>query len=232
MEDYKSFYEGYAKKYPDDLVVRGSQLAKIKELIELKGKTGLDIGCANGAFVIELAKAGAKRMYGIDLAEEFVKKASVNARKKGAKNTEFKQADAKKLPFKDGFFDFIICTEVLEHVPDFRVAVKEIRRVLKPGGVFVVTVPNSLNPAEIVHQMKHLVFYILKKEPITHINLFFIPNAAKHFKWAKSLSVDSLHFVLPFFPKKYIKLPLIKLDLFIGRIIKLFAFDIVIRGKK
>ncbi len=228
----KKFYESYAKNYPDDLVVRGSQLAKIKNIINYENKVGLDIGCANGAFSIELAKSGAKKMYGIDIASEFVKKASLKAKKNYVKNIEFIEADAKKLPFKNNFFDFIICTEVLEHVPDFKVAIKEIKRVLKPGGIFVITVPNSFNPAEIMHQIKHLLFFIIKKEPITHINLFFIFSVKKYFFWAKNLKVESLHFVLPFFPKKYVNQFLIMLDLLIGKYLKLIGFDIILKGTK
>lgn len=232
MIDYKSFYEKYAKNYPDDLIIRGSQLAKIKENIDFQGKIGLDIGCANGAFVLEIAKLGAKKMYGIDIAEEFVKKATRTAKIRSIRNVEFIQADAKKLPFKNNYFDFIICTEVLEHVPGFKTAIKEIERVLKPGGSFIVTIPNTLNPAEILHQIKHLIFFIIKREPITHINLFFMPNVKKYFYWAKELNIGSLHFILPFFPKKYVKIPFIKIDLTIGTLLKFISFDIVIMGRK
>lgn len=232
MKADKQFYEKYANTYPDDLVVRGSQLAKIKALLNYRNKVGLDIGSANGAFTIELAKSGAKKMYGIDIADEFIKKSTARLKKEKLKNVTFLQADANKLPFQDNSFDFIICTEVLEHVPGFRKAIAEIKRVLKPGGIFVITTPNSFNPAEILHQIKHVIFYVTKKEPITHINLFFIPTFHSYFSWAKNKKTDSLHFVLPFFPKKFVNHPLITLDLAIGQLLKLVSFDIVLTGKK
>lgn len=228
----KEFYEDYALHYPDDLVIRGSQLATIQKHIDYEGKTGLDIGSANGALAIELAKDGAKHVYGIDLAEQFVKQSKAQAQKQGIKNVTFKQADAKDLPFKDNTFDFITCTEVLEHVPDFREAIIELRRVLKPGGQFLITVPNSLCPAEIAHQGKHGIMWVLKKEAITHINLFFLPTVHKYYAWAHDVRVFPLHFVLPFFPKKYINHFLVKLDLVIGSVLRPLGFDIVIVGRK
>ena len=53
----------------------------------------------------------------------------------------FAAATALRLPFTDGSFDKIICSEVLEHIPDYRAALGEIARVLKPGGLFCASVP-------------------------------------------------------------------------------------------
>ena len=50
-------------------------------------------------------------------------------------------ADAKKLPFKDNTFDFIVCSEVLEHIIDYQSAISEINRILKPQGKLAVSVP-------------------------------------------------------------------------------------------
>ncbi len=50
-------------------------------------------------------------------------------------------SDITCLPFEDASFDLVICSEVLEHIPDEKTAVREIIRVLKPGGTLVVSVP-------------------------------------------------------------------------------------------
>ena len=50
-------------------------------------------------------------------------------------------ADAARLPFKNQSFDRIICSEVLEHVPDPDLVLAEIERILKPGGLFIASVP-------------------------------------------------------------------------------------------
>lgn len=49
------------------------------------------------------------------------------------------------LPYADGSFDLVTCSEVLEHVENFRAVLREIHRVLKPGGLMVITTPNVLN---------------------------------------------------------------------------------------
>lgn len=65
----------------------------------------------------------------------------------GAKKNEILLiADATNLPFKNNFFDRIIASEVLEHIPDDMKALNEMYRVLKPGGVIMVTVPNHDYP--------------------------------------------------------------------------------------
>lgn len=51
------------------------------------------------------------------------------------------RADCQHLPFRDRCADLVICTEVLEHVPDFTAALNEIARVLRPGGALVLTMP-------------------------------------------------------------------------------------------
>ena len=50
-----------------------------------------------------------------------------------------------RLPYDDASFDLVTCTEVIEHLEQFRPAFREISRVLRPGGIFVVSTPNILN---------------------------------------------------------------------------------------
>ena len=56
--------------------------------------------------------------------------------------TVFMQGSVDKLPFEDNSFDLVICSEVLEHLLDYHVAIDEIYRVLKPGGKFLPSVPS------------------------------------------------------------------------------------------
>lgn len=49
--------------------------------------------------------------------------------------------DGKKIPFSDNFFDGILCTEVLEHVLDLEIVLREFHRVLKPEGILLISIP-------------------------------------------------------------------------------------------
>lgn len=53
--------------------------------------------------------------------------------------------NTEKLPYADSSFDLVTCTEVIEHIEHYRESLREMYRVLKPGGVLVVTTPNILN---------------------------------------------------------------------------------------
>ncbi len=61
----------------------------------------------------------------------------------GAKSFALSSANALELPFADNTFDKVICSEVLEHIPDYQGALVEIERVLKPGGLFCASVPRQ-----------------------------------------------------------------------------------------
>src|SRR3972149_4010751 len=66
---------------------------------------------------------------------EFLKRIGLNGKK-------FLVASASKLPFKDESFDIVLCTEVIEHVDDQSQAIEEMFRVIKEGGILVITSPN------------------------------------------------------------------------------------------
>lgn len=61
------------------------------------------------------------------------------------------KADICKLPFKDNVYDFILCNHVLEHIPDDTKAMEELYRVLKPGGIAILQIPQELERAKTFH---------------------------------------------------------------------------------
>lgn len=97
---------------------------------------GLDVGCGRGGGASAWLHAHARSYVGVDISPRAVEE----ARSAGLDARVID--DAADLPFADGAFDLVLCAEVLEHLVHPLEAVAEIRRVLRPGGRLIVTVPN------------------------------------------------------------------------------------------
>lgn len=122
------------------------------EFKRLKVKPGfkiLDIGCGNGRHTGAAYDLDNVTAVGADLNHEDLKVATERLKWHDGMTTHsngswgFSAADITALPFADHTFDLVICSEVLEHVPDHHGAVSEILRVLKPGHDLVVSVPRG-----------------------------------------------------------------------------------------
>lgn len=106
----------------------------------------LDLGCGEGRHVISAYVHADVHSVGVDLSVDDLR----TTRDKylhfaepdnAAKSFGLSSANALALPFADNTFDKVICSEVLEHIPDYTAALLEIERVLKPGGLFCASVP-------------------------------------------------------------------------------------------
>lgn len=105
--------------------------------IELKeGETVLDLGCGAGLDLYFYAKAvGDKgKVYGLDISEDMVNKAKSNMEAIGIKNIEIKCGHSDNLPFEDNFFDVVASNGIYNLSPDKENVMREVFRVLKPGG--------------------------------------------------------------------------------------------------
>jgi ubiquinone/menaquinone biosynthesis C-methylase UbiE len=96
------------------------------------GRDVLEVGVGLGTDFIQFARAGAN-LSGIDLTQASVDLVRQRLALEGLA-AEVRQADAERLPFLDETFDLVYSWGVLHHTPDTRVAVDEVRRVLRPGG--------------------------------------------------------------------------------------------------
>jgi SAM-dependent methyltransferase len=103
------------------------------------GKDVLDLGCGVGYGTSLLAERAA-RAIGIDLDGDAIAYA---ARRYAAPNVEFRQGDALALALEDASVDVICSFETIEHVTDRDAYLREVRRVLRPGGAFVVSTPRA-----------------------------------------------------------------------------------------
>jgi len=105
------------------------------------GETVLDIGSGGGLDVFLAArKVGPKgKVIGLDMTEQMVEKARQNAKKGNYNNVEFKLGEAENIPVKDNSVDLVMSNCVINLVPNKEKAYREIHRILKPGGRFVIS---------------------------------------------------------------------------------------------
>lgn len=100
----------------------------------------LDVGCGGGNTACRIARELGSRVIGIDISDVMVKQARIRAQKEGVADlVEFRVADVYDLPFEDASFDVVLVESVLTPLPGNKVdALKQLHRVLKPGGVIGV----------------------------------------------------------------------------------------------
>lgn len=144
--DYEDVFMGVRDKKPKTYRLSFAQDYRLRSLVEsihLGSGRLLDIGCGGGRISETLPYYYKKgRIYGCDVSATAI----TYAKKMGSGRVTYKVSKTKKLPYSDNFFDVCICLDVLEHVPDVNFFLKEVRRVLKKGGVFFLIVPTEGEP--------------------------------------------------------------------------------------
>lgn len=132
----------YSSKNPLVKYVHVGRLRKILGLIpKRKNMKILDAGCGEGQLLSMVTKKFGLfnlKLYGTDITPT-----SLESAKKRIENAEFSLQDLRDLDYKDEFFDVIMCTEVIEHVPDYKKVLKEFERILKKGGILIISFPNE-----------------------------------------------------------------------------------------
>jgi SAM-dependent methyltransferase len=111
------------------------------------GETLLDAGCGEGRHCFGALERGA-RVIGLDLDRASLARAAGALRfRAGQLGTlgAMLQGNTFALPFRDASFDKVICSEVMEHVHDYRAAARELARVTRPRGLVAVTIPTAIS---------------------------------------------------------------------------------------
>ena len=127
--------------YPG-LVRRLEARLVFKFLRDLHGKRVLDVGCGSALFDIALARRGAI-VVGLDISESALALGRQRVSTMGLESqVSLERCDvSRSVPYPDGSFDYVFSNCVLEHIPDDATAIMESARVLRPGGLFIATVP-------------------------------------------------------------------------------------------
>ena len=129
---------GYGPEFRKMLERRNAADCAAHLLPHLKpGMRLLDLGCGPGTISVGLAEAVAPgTLLGLDMEETQVEMANAAARAGGHDNASFQTGDATDLPFDDASFDVVHCHALLNHAPGTQAVLAEVKRVLKPGGLF------------------------------------------------------------------------------------------------
>jgi SAM-dependent methyltransferase len=108
-------------------------------LVEGEGRAVLDVGGGPGRMAIPLS-----RRHSVTLCDLSLDMLRIARAREGGLLRGLSVADARRLPFASGSFDYVLCIDVLPHLPDTAPALAEFRRVLKPGGTLIVDSTNSV----------------------------------------------------------------------------------------
>ncbi len=124
----------------------------------------IDLGCGTGRHVLELSK-GYGTVLGADLSREDLRVGRylleiMRRRGEVRAKVHWLRTAGERLPFVDGAFDRVICTETLEHVADDGALARELARVMKPGGILAVSVPDEFSEK---------IFWKLSRNYRTHV---------------------------------------------------------------
>ena len=115
-----------------------------EQIGDVSGLHVLEVACGRGGFSSELARAGAC-VTGCDFSFVAVRVAEAKLGVNHRPPVKFIQGDAQNLPFANDSFDVVISCETIEHLPDASKALREMRRVSRPGGKLFLTTPNYAN---------------------------------------------------------------------------------------
>ncbi|MEK7116267.1 MAG: class I SAM-dependent methyltransferase [Patescibacteria group bacterium] len=116
-------------------------LSNLVPYADIRGKKVLDIAVGSGWSSVTLAKAGAE-VTGIDLTEEAIRMTKRHAEVRGV-NVTVQQMDAQEMSFPDATFDYVLAWGCVMHMPDTERALRQINRVLKPGGKMLAYMYNK-----------------------------------------------------------------------------------------
>jgi len=149
--------EEYLSSYVSQSIKHNFPLKTLEKYEPNKNAAILDAGCASGAFLKQLSEAGYQNLYGLDF-DNYVTS--------GVQLKNFQRADfnADKLPYPDNHFNAVTAWCVLAHLENPHHFLREISRILKPGGVLIASLPYIGSSSERVNFYKKGEFISYKPD--------------------------------------------------------------------
>jgi len=166
LEASRRGFDKWAPTYEDDR--RSKRIAAMQDAafdaLELGAEDRLlDVGCGSGAAVRRAAPMAAAAS-GVDLSPKMIERAVELAA--GIENVEFRVSESDALPYEDGAFTALLCTSSFHHYPDPAATVREMARVLAPGGRLVIGDGSADRPEA------RFVDWFLRRFDRSHVKLY------------------------------------------------------------
>jgi len=149
-----SWHTRYQEDSPGGYALRVRK-QRVLALLDGRGGNLLDVGCGTGVMA-EDALAKGYRFWGLDGSPKMIEACRAAFRQRP--ETHFRVGRATSLEFPDDFFDVVLCMGVIDHIADYPTALREMLRVVRPGGQAIISFPNRYSPYAV---WRNSVFYPL-----------------------------------------------------------------------
>lgn len=143
-EKSKSYFEKISSDYSNTLEGKYTKPMHASLVTELDGKnfkTLLDVGCGNGTFLSMVLNKFDVGVSGIDISPGMIEK----SKELLDGSADLKVGDSDRLPWDNKSFDIVTCIASFHHYPNPELVLKEIKRVLRPGGILIIADPFTSN---------------------------------------------------------------------------------------
>jgi|ERR687898_128654 ubiquinone/menaquinone biosynthesis C-methylase UbiE len=193
------FYDAYNSEYYTERITNKSKKHMMMYLKFLRKRSSLkmlDVGCGEGSYVRDAIEEGIDA-YGIDISTHALENALAEVKDRTS------YGSITKIPFGDEEFDVMTAFDVIEHIhpKDTSKMVQEIRRVLKPNGIIIITTPNS-NFGGWVYDLTHInvrpprFWKLIFKEHNLEVKMFYVPSFLKYYMKNHIPMPDSIEFLV------------------------------------
>lgn len=167
----------------------------MKKMAVKKGATALDICCGTADWTIALAEAVGTngKVYGLDFSENMLEVGRKKITQLGLSHVDLIHGNAMELPFEDNSFDYVTIGFGLRNVPDYIQVLKEMHRVLKPGGMAVcleTSQPTLIGYRELYYlYFSHIMPMLGKLFAKSYKEYSWLQESAKNFPGMKELAL-------------------------------------------
>lgn len=187
--NHRGYQTDYSKDHPElyDVTGREQKAKKIVAVLadylgseKLGTLSALDVGCSSGIITHYLGPRFG-RTCGVDIDGAAIAYATEHF---ASDRLRFQKSDGLGLPFPDASFDVAVCSQVYEHVPDAEILLREIHRVLRPGGVCYFSAGNRL---AVMEPHYHLPFLSVVPKRVAHRYLRLLGRGDHYYETHRTL---------------------------------------------